>query len=164
MFIPAELVLSVFGWVQWWVDLCIGFRCQCQPFHSRSLIWAQVSRRSQPTWWKWSYSPWHQWHLQVLSQGSDLTNVTQLLVLSPPRQSIYIWLSGFQLSWDANWLHFCYQIVPTEYQYLHGETLPTNQFSVTEFFQRAKPYDRAYPGTWAWNHSVCLSQYKTKDI
>lgn len=39
------------------------------------------------------------------------------------------------------------QIVPTQYHFLNGEIMPTNQFSVTEYFQGAKAYDRSYPGT-----------------
>lgn len=46
-------------------------------------------------------------------------------------------------------LNFCTQIVPTEYHHLHGEIMPTNQFSVTEYFQRTKPSDQAYPGLFS---------------
>lgn len=41
------------------------------------------------------------------------------------------------------------KIVPTEYHYLHGEVMPTNQFSVTEYYQRTKPSDRSYPGMFS---------------
>jgi hypothetical protein len=40
------------------------------------------------------------------------------------------------------------KIVPTEYHHIHGEIMPTNQFSVTEYFQRMKPSDRSYPAVY----------------
>jgi len=38
------------------------------------------------------------------------------------------------------------QVVPTEYRYLSKEVLPTNQFSVTEYFVPIRESDRAWPG------------------
>jgi len=38
------------------------------------------------------------------------------------------------------------QVVPTEYKYLSKKVLPTNQFSVTEYFLPIRPTDRAWPG------------------
>ena len=38
------------------------------------------------------------------------------------------------------------QVVPTEYRYLSKRVLPTNQFSVTEYFVPIKPTDRSWPG------------------
>lgn len=40
------------------------------------------------------------------------------------------------------------KIVPTEYHHLHGEVMPTNQFSVTEYYQKMKPSDRSYPAVY----------------
>ncbi|KAI5652390.1 hypothetical protein M9H77_29577 [Catharanthus roseus] len=37
------------------------------------------------------------------------------------------------------------QIVPTEYNYISKEVLPTNQFSVTEYFSPISEYDRTWP-------------------
>ncbi|KAG6512553.1 hypothetical protein ZIOFF_030678 [Zingiber officinale] len=36
------------------------------------------------------------------------------------------------------------QIVPTKYRYLSKEVLPTNQFSVTEYFVPMRDFDRSY--------------------
>lgn len=38
------------------------------------------------------------------------------------------------------------QVVPTEYNYLSKEILPTNQFSVTEYFSPMHEFDRTWPG------------------
>jgi len=39
------------------------------------------------------------------------------------------------------------QIVPTEYRYISKEVLPTNQFSVTEYFSPiTSQFDRTWPG------------------
>ncbi|KAF8703528.1 hypothetical protein HU200_032339 [Digitaria exilis] len=38
------------------------------------------------------------------------------------------------------------QVVPTEYRYLSKKVLPTNQFSVTEYFLPIRPTERAWPG------------------
>jgi len=40
------------------------------------------------------------------------------------------------------------KIVPTEYHFLHGEVMPTNQFSVTEYYQQMKASDRSYPAVY----------------
>jgi endoplasmic reticulum-Golgi intermediate compartment protein 3 len=39
------------------------------------------------------------------------------------------------------------QVVPTEYRYLSKEVLPTNQFSVNEYFVPMKQNDKSWPGT-----------------
>ena len=38
------------------------------------------------------------------------------------------------------------QVVPTEYRYLSKKVVPTNQFSVTEYFVPIRPTDRSWPG------------------
>ena len=50
----------------------------------------------------------------------------------------------------------CIQIVPTEYRYLKGETMNTNQFSVTEYFTPLKNYDRSWPGWFVQKNQVYL--------
>eukprot|EP00252_Welwitschia_mirabilis_P025675 TRINITY_DN8135_c0_g1_i2.p1 TRINITY_DN8135_c0_g1~~TRINITY_DN8135_c0_g1_i2.p1 ORF type:complete len:350 (+),score=71.52 TRINITY_DN8135_c0_g1_i2:253-1302(+) len=40
------------------------------------------------------------------------------------------------------------KIVPTEYKYLNKAVLPTNQFSVTEYFVPLKDYERAWPAVY----------------
>ncbi|KAL0322919.1 UNVERIFIED_CONTAM: Endoplasmic reticulum-Golgi intermediate compartment protein 3 [Sesamum angustifolium] len=40
------------------------------------------------------------------------------------------------------------KIVPTEYKYISKEVLPTNQFSVTEYFSPINEFDRAWPAVY----------------
>ncbi|TVU32096.1 hypothetical protein EJB05_23814 [Eragrostis curvula] len=40
------------------------------------------------------------------------------------------------------------KVVPTEYRYLSKQVLPTNQFSVTEYFVPIRPTDRAWPAVY----------------
>lgn len=40
------------------------------------------------------------------------------------------------------------KIVPTEYRYLNGETMKTNQFSVTEYFTPLKNSERSWPAVY----------------
>ncbi|XP_056171402.1 uncharacterized protein LOC115663582 [Syzygium oleosum] len=40
------------------------------------------------------------------------------------------------------------KIVPTEYRYISKEVLPTNQFSVTEYFSPMNEYDRTWPAVY----------------
>ncbi|AQK99650.1 Endoplasmic reticulum vesicle transporter protein [Zea mays] len=40
------------------------------------------------------------------------------------------------------------KVVPTEYKYLSKKVLPTNQFSVTEYFLPIRPTDRAWPAVY----------------
>ncbi|KAL6642859.1 hypothetical protein ACP70R_021040 [Stipagrostis hirtigluma subsp. patula] len=40
------------------------------------------------------------------------------------------------------------KVVPTEYRYLSKQVLPTNQFSVTEYFVPIKPTDRSWPAVY----------------
>ncbi|EES03808.1 hypothetical protein BDA96_03G365300 [Sorghum bicolor] len=40
------------------------------------------------------------------------------------------------------------KVVPTEYKYLSKKVLPTNQFSVTEYFLPIRPSDRAWPAVY----------------
>ncbi|KAG6518726.1 hypothetical protein ZIOFF_022207 [Zingiber officinale] len=40
------------------------------------------------------------------------------------------------------------KIVPTEYRYLSKEVLPTNQFSVTEYFVPMRDFDRSWPAVF----------------
>ncbi|RLN15951.1 endoplasmic reticulum-Golgi intermediate compartment protein 3 [Panicum miliaceum] len=40
------------------------------------------------------------------------------------------------------------KVVPTEYRYLSKKVLPTNQFSVTEYFLPIRPTDRSWPAVY----------------
>ncbi|GJN19815.1 hypothetical protein PR202_gb07125 [Eleusine coracana subsp. coracana] len=40
------------------------------------------------------------------------------------------------------------KVVPTEYRYLSKQVLPTNQFSVTEYFVPIRPTDRSWPAVY----------------
>ncbi|KAA3464455.1 endoplasmic reticulum-Golgi intermediate compartment protein 3-like isoform X5 [Gossypium australe] len=42
----------------------------------------------------------------------------------------------------------CLQIVPTEYRYISKEVLPTNQFSVSEYFSPMNEFDRTWPAVY----------------
>ncbi|CAK9229104.1 unnamed protein product [Sphagnum troendelagicum] len=89
---------------------------------------------------------------QIYASASDV-NVSHFihdLSFGPKYPGVHNPLDGIDriLHDTSGTFKYFLKIVPTEYQYLHGETLPTNQFSVTEFFQRAKPYDRAYPAVY----------------
>ena len=44
------------------------------------------------------------------------------------------------------------QVVPTEYRYIWKEVLPTNQFSVTEYFSPMSQNERSWPG-WIYVRS-----------
>ncbi|KAI8010833.1 Endoplasmic reticulum-Golgi intermediate compartment protein 3 [Camellia lanceoleosa] len=46
------------------------------------------------------------------------------------------------------------KIVPTEYGYLSKEVLPTNQFSVTEYYSPMNEYDRTWPVCSHFDHSA----------
>ncbi|KAL2456898.1 Endoplasmic reticulum vesicle transporter protein [Forsythia ovata] len=39
-------------------------------------------------------------------------------------------------------------IVPTEYKYISKDVLPTNQFSVTEYFSPINEFDRKWPAVY----------------
>jgi hypothetical protein len=40
------------------------------------------------------------------------------------------------------------KIVPTEYRFLNGKVMPSNQFSASEYFMSAKVYDRNWPAVF----------------
>ncbi|XP_028799239.1 endoplasmic reticulum-Golgi intermediate compartment protein 3 [Neltuma alba] len=40
------------------------------------------------------------------------------------------------------------KVVPTEYRYISKEVLPTNQFSVTEYFSPMNDQDRTWPAVY----------------
>jgi len=40
------------------------------------------------------------------------------------------------------------QVVPTEYRYISKEVLPTNQFSVSEYYSPINQFDRTWPGSF----------------
>lgn len=54
--------------------------------------------------------------------------------------------------------------MPTEYHFLSGEVMPTNQFSVTEYYQKMKPTDRSYPGMSGLYNLSNLCMVKFTDV
>lgn len=47
------------------------------------------------------------------------------------------------------------QVVPTEYRYISKEVLPTNQFSVSEYYSPINQFDRIWPGWFYIWHWLC---------
>jgi len=47
------------------------------------------------------------------------------------------------------------QVVPTEYRYISKEVLPTNQFSVSEYYSPINQFDRTWPGWFYIWHWLC---------
>lgn len=54
---------------------------------------------------------------------------------------------------------FLIQIVPTEYRYLSKAALPTNQFSVTEYFIPLREVERSWPGWYSNSHVETIYIY-----
>ena len=52
----------------------------------------------------------------------------------------------FDISIHPSVLFTMLQIVPTEYRYISKEVLPTNQFSVSEYFSPMNEFGRMWPG------------------
>jgi hypothetical protein len=71
-------------------------------------------------------------------------------------------LLGFVIAREKLFSSVCpidMQVVPTEYRYLSKKVLPTNQFSVTEYFLPIRPTDGAWPGNCLFPSSECVYAY-----
>lgn len=57
----------------------------------------------------------------------------------------------------------CQQVVPTEYDFLSGENIATNQFSATEHFRQLTPTsEKGLPSTWTlYRNPVLFSLWRT---
>ncbi|XP_024181881.1 endoplasmic reticulum-Golgi intermediate compartment protein 3 isoform X1 [Rosa chinensis] len=90
---------------------------------------------------------------QMIFEGSKNVNVSHIihdLSFGPKYPGIHNPLDGTEriLHGTSGTFKYYIKIVPTEYRYLSKEVLPTNQFSVTEYYSPMKEYDRSWPAVY----------------
>ncbi|XP_074557529.1 uncharacterized protein LOC141813460 [Curcuma longa] len=90
---------------------------------------------------------------QQIFGGAKKVNVSHVihdLSFGPKYPGIHNPLDGTTRILDDKSGTFKYyiKIVPTEYRYLSKEVLPTNQFSVTEYFVPMRDFDRSWPAVF----------------
>lgn len=90
---------------------------------------------------------------QMIFEGSKHVNVSHIihdLSFGPKYPGIHNPLDGTEriLHDTSGVFKYYIKIVPTEYRYIWKEVLPTNQFSVTEYFSPMKEFDRAWPAVY----------------
>ncbi|VFQ90915.1 unnamed protein product [Cuscuta campestris] len=90
---------------------------------------------------------------QMIFQGSNHVNVSHVihdLSFGPKYPGIHNPLDGTEriLHGASGTFKYYIKIVPTEYRYLSKEVLPTNQFSVTEYYSPIHEFDRAWPAVY----------------
>lgn len=90
---------------------------------------------------------------QQIFEGASHVNVSHIihdLSFGPKYPGIHNPLDGtMRILRDASGTFKYYiKIVPTEYKYLSKDVLPTNQFSVTEYFVPMKDSDRTWPAVY----------------
>uniref|UniRef100_A0A7C8Z7F2 Endoplasmic reticulum vesicle transporter C-terminal domain-containing protein n=2 Tax=Opuntia streptacantha TaxID=393608 RepID=A0A7C8Z7F2_OPUST len=90
---------------------------------------------------------------QMIFEGSNHVNVSHMihdLSFGPKYPGIHNPLDGtVRILRDASGTFKYYiKIVPTEYRYISKEVLPTNQFSVTEYFSPMNEFDRTWPAVY----------------
>ncbi|XP_050381247.1 uncharacterized protein LOC126798349 isoform X2 [Argentina anserina] len=90
---------------------------------------------------------------QMIFEGSKNVNVSHIihdLSFGPKYPGIHNPLDGTErILHDTSGIFKYYiKVVPTEYRYLNKQVLPTNQFSVTEYYSPMKQYDRSWPGVY----------------
>lgn len=90
---------------------------------------------------------------QQIFEGASHVNVSHVihdLSFGPKYPGIHNPLDGtMRILRDASGTFKYYiKIVPTEYKYLSKDVLPTNQFSVTEYFVPMKDSDRTWPAVY----------------
>ncbi|PIA39797.1 hypothetical protein AQUCO_02600334v1 [Aquilegia coerulea] len=88
---------------------------------------------------------------QQIFEGATHVNVSHVihdLSFGPKYPGIHNPLDGTEriLRGASGTFKYYIKIVPTEYRYLSKEVLPTNQFSVTEYFVSVTESDRTWPG------------------
>nr|XP_027101775.1 endoplasmic reticulum-Golgi intermediate compartment protein 3-like [Coffea arabica] len=86
-------------------------------------------------------------------RGSSHVNVSHIihdLSFGPKYPGIHNPLDGTTriLRGTSGTFKYYIKIVPTEYNYLSKEVLPTNQFSVTEYFSPMNEFDRTWPAVY----------------
>ncbi|KAM1411834.1 hypothetical protein ACFX15_023721 [Malus domestica] len=90
---------------------------------------------------------------QMIFEGSRNVNVSHIihdLSFGPKYPGIHNPLDGTDriLHDTSGTFKYYIKIVPTEYRYISKEVLPTNQFSVTEYFSPMKQFDRTWPAVY----------------
>ncbi|GAA0169171.1 hypothetical protein LIER_23714 [Lithospermum erythrorhizon] len=90
---------------------------------------------------------------QMIFEGSTHVNVSHIihdLSFGPEYPGIHNPLDGTSriLRGASGTFKYYIKIVPTEYRYLSKEVLPTNQFSVTEYFSPINEFDRTWPAVY----------------
>ncbi|XP_024032147.1 endoplasmic reticulum-Golgi intermediate compartment protein 3 isoform X2 [Morus notabilis] len=90
---------------------------------------------------------------QMIFEGSKHVNVSHIihdLSFGPKYPGIHNPLDGTEriLHDTSGVFKYYIKIVPTEYRYIWKEVLPTNQFSVTEYFSPMKDFDRSWPAVY----------------
>ncbi|GMH12505.1 hypothetical protein Nepgr_014346 [Nepenthes gracilis] len=90
---------------------------------------------------------------QMIFEGANHVNVSHVihdLSFGPKYPGIQNPLDGTVriLQQTGGTFKYYIKIVPTEYRYIWKEVLPTNQFSVTEYFSPVKEFDRTWPAVY----------------
>lgn len=90
---------------------------------------------------------------QMIFEGSNHVNVSHMihdLSFGPEYPGIHNPLDGTSriLRDTSGTFKYYIKIVPTEYRYISKEVLPTNQFSVTEYFSPMDEFDRTWPAVY----------------
>ncbi|KAL9143951.1 hypothetical protein ABFS82_14G267700 [Erythranthe guttata] len=90
---------------------------------------------------------------QMIFEGSSHVNVSHIihdLSFGPKYPGIHNPLDETSriLRGASGTFKYYIKIVPTEYKYISKEVLPTNQFSVTEYFSPIHEFDRNWPAVY----------------
>ncbi|XP_059653538.1 uncharacterized protein LOC132300470 isoform X1 [Cornus florida] len=90
---------------------------------------------------------------QMIFEGATHVNVSHIvhdMSFGPKYPGLHNPLDGTAriLHSASGTFKYYIKIVPTEYKYLSKEVLPTNQFSVTEYFSPMNEFDRTWPAVY----------------
>lgn len=90
---------------------------------------------------------------QMIFGGAKNVNVSHVihdLSFGPKYPGIHNPLDGTvrMLHDTSGTFKYYIKIVPTEYRYISKDVLPTNQFSVTEYFSTINEFDRTWPAVY----------------
>lgn len=90
---------------------------------------------------------------QMIFEGASHVNVSHIihdLSFGPKYPGIHNPLDETSriLHGASGTFKYYIKVVPTEYKYISKEVLPTNQFSVTEYFSPMNDYDRTWPAVY----------------
>ena len=108
-------------------------------------------KKNVQTKWKCPLVPFSYDPISSLLTGSDLymrspNSHLQAAALMEIYYFIFCAISCFCVRKMSPYVQIDMQVVPTEYRYLSKKVVPTNQFSVTEYFVPIRPTDRSWPG------------------